>query len=110
MLAPFGSSGLTAAPAGVATAAASTNSQGMAAASTGGLKIIREEDLPRCVNCKTCYQQVPELFEKATIVVDGKAMEVGRMIPGVLEHIQVTPELIARVDRVAANCDSEILR
>ena len=32
------------------------------------------------------------------------------MIPGILERIKVTPELVARVDRVAANCDSEILR
>jgi pyruvate-ferredoxin/flavodoxin oxidoreductase len=53
---------------------------------------------------------VPELFEKTTIVIDGVATEVGHMIPGALERIQVTPELVARVDRVAANCDSEILR
>lgn len=110
VLAPFGGSApaaLASASDGAAAPAAATGGADPVAA---GLKIIREEDLPRCVNCKTCYQQVPELFEKATIVVDGKATEVGRMIPGILERIQVTPELVARVDRVAANCDSEILR
>jgi pyruvate-ferredoxin/flavodoxin oxidoreductase len=80
------------------------------AATAPALKVIREEDVPKCVNCKTCYQQVPELFEKITIIVDGVATEVGHMIPGALERIAVTPELVARVDRVAANCDSEILR
>ena len=45
---------------------------------------IREEDVAKCVNCKTCYQQAPELFEMTTMVIDGKATEVGRMIPGVL--------------------------
>ena len=42
----------------------------------------RRKTCPKCINCKTCYQQVPELFEKTTIVVDGAATEVGRMIPG----------------------------
>jgi pyruvate-ferredoxin/flavodoxin oxidoreductase len=108
VLAPFGAG--AAAPPASAAPASPAPATGGADPVAAGLKIIREEDLPRCVNCKTCYQQVPELFEKATIVVDGKATEVGRMIPGILERIQVTPDLIARVDRVAANCDSEILR
>ena len=43
-------------------------------------------------------------------MIDGVATEVGHMIPGALARMQVTPELVARVDRVAANCDSEILR
>jgi pyruvate-ferredoxin/flavodoxin oxidoreductase len=53
---------------------------------------------------------VPELFEKTTLLIDGVPTEVGHMIPGILERIAITPELIARVDRVAANCDSEILQ
>jgi pyruvate-ferredoxin/flavodoxin oxidoreductase len=106
-LAPFG--GATAAPGnGAATSPVPTTGAGVATAP--GLKVIREEDVPKCVNCKTCYQQVPELFEKITIIVDGVATEVGHMIPGALERVAVTPELVARVDRVAANCDSEILR
>lgn len=72
--------------------------------------IIREEDVPKCVNCKTCYQQAPELFEKTMIVIDGQATEVGHMIPGVLSRIKVTPELVAKVARIAANCDSEIIK
>ncbi|HEX5650160.1 MAG TPA: 2-oxoacid:acceptor oxidoreductase family protein [Steroidobacteraceae bacterium] len=106
-LAPFGG--------GATTPGRPVNGSAPAVAAANGgaalaLKTIREEDVAQCVNCKTCYQQVPELFEKTTIVIDGVATEVGHMIPGALERIQVTPELVARVDRVAANCDSEILR
>jgi pyruvate-ferredoxin/flavodoxin oxidoreductase len=107
-LAPFGGGAAPAAasaPAGQAAPAAEAGD-----ASAGGLLIIREEDVPKCVNCKTCYQQAPELFEKATIVIDGKATEVGHMIPGVLSRIKVTPELVAKVARIAANCDSEIIK
>jgi pyruvate-ferredoxin/flavodoxin oxidoreductase len=91
-----------------APAAAAPAAAGDAAA--GGLMFIREEDVPKCVNCKTCYQQAPELFEKTTIVIDGQATEVGHMIPGVLARIKVTPELVAKVARIAANCDSEIIK
>ena len=63
---------------------AATANGGMAA----GLLFIRDEDVAKCVNCKTCYQQVPELFEMTTMVIDGKATEVGRMIPGVLARIE----------------------
>src|SRR5208283_4154845 len=57
---------------------------------------LADEDLPKCNNCKTCYQEIPELFEKTRIVVDGASKEVGHLIPGALEHIKVTPELTAR--------------
>jgi len=70
---------------------------------------LADEDVPKCSNCKTCYQEIPELFEKTRIVVDGASKEVGHLIPGALEHIKVTPELKARIARVAANCDSEII-
>jgi pyruvate-ferredoxin/flavodoxin oxidoreductase len=109
VLAPFGGGvGATASHAtdGMVAAAASATAGDV----TTGLKIIRDEDLAKCVNCKTCYQQVPELFEKTTLLIDGVATEVGRTIPGALDRIRVTPELVARVDRVAANCDSEILQ
>jgi pyruvate-ferredoxin/flavodoxin oxidoreductase len=107
-LAPFGgASAPAAAGSGAPLAAAGAPA---ADATAVGLKIIREEDVQKCVNCKTCYQQVPELFEKTTIVIDGVPTEVGHMIAGILERIEITPELIARVDRVAANCDSEILQ
>ena len=63
-----------------------------------------------CTNCKTCYQEVPELFEMTQIVVDGEVKEVARTIPGALERIEVTPQLKARLAKVAANCDAEIVR
>ncbi|HVN43406.1 MAG TPA: 2-oxoacid:acceptor oxidoreductase family protein, partial [Steroidobacteraceae bacterium] len=105
-LAPFGGApGATSAPSASTPAAAEEAGGG-----APGLMVIHEEDVPKCVNCKTCYQQVPELFEKITIVDNGVAKEVGHMIPGVLGRIKVTPELVSRVARVAANCDSEIIK
>ena len=41
-----------------------------------------EEDVDKCSNCKTCYQELPELFEKTRIVVAGEAKEVGHLIAG----------------------------
>jgi pyruvate-ferredoxin/flavodoxin oxidoreductase len=103
-LAPFGGSPAAKPAASVAAAPAP------AAEGAPGLMYIRDEDVAKCVNCKTCYQQMPELFEMTTIVEDGAAKEVGRMIPGVLARTKVTPELVAKVARIAANCDSEIIR
>jgi pyruvate-ferredoxin/flavodoxin oxidoreductase len=77
---------------------------------TEALVSIAPEDQAKCTNCKTCYQDLSEIFEKTRIVVDGAAKEVGRVIPGVLDRITVTPELKARIAKVAANCDSEIIR
>lgn len=112
--APAASLGAALAPFGGAqaqgAAAASPAAAPAAGGDASGLMIIREEDVPKCVNCKTCYQQVPELFEKTTIVVDGVATEVAHMIPGVLSRIKVTPELVAKVARMAGNCDSEIIK
>jgi pyruvate-ferredoxin/flavodoxin oxidoreductase len=70
---------------------------------------LAEEDVPKCNNCKTCYQELGELFEKTRIVVDGAAKEVGHLIPGALDRVKVTPELRSRIARVAANCDAEII-
>ena len=61
-------------------------------------------------DCKTCYQDLPELFEKTRIVVDGVSRDVAQIIPGALEKVKVTPELKARIKRVSANCDAEIIR
>ena len=63
-----------------------------------------------CNDCGTCYQELPQLFEKATVVIDGIARTVGRMIPGAAERIEVTPDLQRRIDRVKATCDGEIIR
>ena len=69
-----------------------------------------EDRIADCTNCKTCYQDASELFEKITIAVNGTSKEVGHLIPGALERIAVTPELRARVARISANCDAEIIR
>jgi pyruvate-ferredoxin/flavodoxin oxidoreductase len=68
-----------------------------------------EEDVVKCSNCKTCYQELPELFEKTRIVVNGETKEAGHLIPGALARVKVTPELKAKIARVAANCDAEII-
>ena len=67
-------------------------------------------DVALCNDCGTCYQELPQLFEKATIVVDGTACVVAQMIEGALERTEITPELQKRIDRVKATCDAEILR
>jgi len=71
---------------------------------------ITEADMPKCTNCKTCYQDLRELFEKTTIMVEGEPKEVSRVIPGVLDKIQLTPELVRTAARVANDCDAEIIR
>ena len=78
--------------------------------SAAPLVTIDEADQAKCTNCKTCYQDLGEVFEKTRIVVDGVAREVGRVKPGALAHLAVTPELRTRAARVAANCDAEIIR
>jgi pyruvate-ferredoxin/flavodoxin oxidoreductase len=67
-------------------------------------------DEPACNDCGTCYQELPQLFEKTTIVVDGEARTVARMIDGALDGLEVTPELLKRIGRVRANCDAEIIK
>ena len=112
-LSPFGgSSAMAGATSAGATAVAAAPPATASADATGvaGLPTLRDEDVALCTNCKTCYQEVGELFEKTRIVVDGVTKDVAHMIPGALSRVTVTPDLIARVARVAANCDSEIIR
>ncbi|MDR1935363.1 MAG: 2-oxoacid:acceptor oxidoreductase family protein [Candidatus Accumulibacter sp.] len=96
------------APAGAAAAPAPAAAGGEVDAAAEALVSI--EDSTRCTNCKTCYQDIPDLFEKTRIVVNGESREAARLIPGALEHVTVTPELKARIKRVSANCDAEIIR
>ena len=67
-------------------------------------------DQPRCTDCKTCYQEIPELFEPTKAIIDGVPRDVARLIPGALDRVQVTPDLVRRIQRVVANCDAEIIR
>ncbi|HEY3549266.1 MAG TPA: 2-oxoacid:acceptor oxidoreductase family protein, partial [Propionicimonas sp.] len=71
---------------------------------------LAPEDQKLCNDCGTCYQELPQLFEKTTMVVDGAAVTVARMIDGALDRLEITPELQKRIDRVKATCDAEILR
>ncbi len=91
------------APAGTATSAA-------APASAERPIWLDPDDLPRCNDCATCYQELPQLFEKATVVVEGAPRTVGRMRAGSLDGVQLTPDLEARIARVKATCDAEIIR
>jgi pyruvate-ferredoxin/flavodoxin oxidoreductase len=101
-LAPFGGNGLAAPPAAAPAKAAN--------GSAVDLPYIHDDDVSKCTNCKTCYQQVAEVFEKTIIMADGESKEVAHTIPGVLAKLKITPELKARVAKVAANCDAEIIR
>ena len=76
----------------------------------GNLVEISEDDMVNCTNCKTCYQDLGELFEKTKIMVDGSPKEVSRVIPGIFDKIKITPELVQRASRVADDCDVEIIR
>lgn len=71
---------------------------------------LDEADVPRCNDCATCYQELPQLFEKATIVLDGQPKTVGRMRPDALDGLELTAELAARITRVKATCDAEIIQ
>ncbi len=92
-------------------AAAPTAATAPVASDSAGLPVVTlaEEDQLLCNDCKTCYQDLPQLFEKTKIVVHGQARDVARLIPGALEKTEVTPELRARIHRVAMNCDAEII-
>ena len=95
---------------GGAPAAPAACGAASAAALSEAIVTYDEADQAKCTNCKTCYQDLSELFEKARIVVNGESREVGRLIPGALDRVTVTPELKSRIKRVSANCDAEIIR
>jgi len=62
-----------------------------------------------CTDCKTCYQQVDELFEKVTIIDNGVPKTVSRVIPGALDSVEMTDDLIKRSARIVDQCDAEII-
>jgi pyruvate-ferredoxin/flavodoxin oxidoreductase len=97
-------------PVGGSAPAAAASACATATAVSEALVTYDVADQVKCTNCKTCYQDLSELFEKTRIVVNGESREVGQLIPGALERITVTPELKARIKRVSANCDAEIIR
>ncbi|MGD1984629.1 MAG: thiamine pyrophosphate-dependent enzyme, partial [Chromatiaceae bacterium] len=98
------------------TAQTGSSKAGQAPASTGAaaagdvLVEITEADQPKCTNCKACYQDISELFERTTIVVDGASKVVSRVIPGVFDQVELTPDMVQRASRIADECDAEIIR
>ena len=54
------------------------------------------------------YVKHVEFPPNATL--EQKVDMAARLIPGALERVTVTPELKARIKRVSANCDAEIIR
>lgn len=96
--------------AGAAPAAKAASAAETVKPNGSALVTLAESDLAKCTNCKTCYQDLSELFEKTTILANGATKEVGHLIPGALERVVVTPELKSRIERVVANCDAEIIR
>ncbi len=81
------------------------------AAEETGQPVVRldPEDVPKCTDCKNCWQELPELFERTKVIVDGKARDAARLIPGALEKVQPTDDLRRRIAKVVANCDAEII-
>lgn len=67
-------------------------------------------DIPLCNDCGTCYQELPQFFEKATEIIDGEARAIARMIPGAVETVEVTDDIRKHIDRVRKTCDAEIIR
>lgn len=88
-----------------ATAAPAADGNG----SSGPIVTLAESDIAQCTNCKTCYQDLGELFEQTTIAENGTVKEVGHLKPGALEQVKVTPELKSRIAKVVDNCDAEII-
>ncbi len=67
-------------------------------------------DETKCNDCGTCYQELPQFFEKKTAIIDGESRTIATMVPGALDSVQITPEIQKRIDRVKASCDAEIIK
>ncbi len=70
---------------------------------------INEDEKGLCTDCKTCYQQLSELFEKTTIVDNGEAKIISQVIPEALAKVELSEELVQRASRIADECDAEII-
>ncbi len=109
----LGTAGRPAAGRGAPSVVAAEASAGPASATVGVVDTpvyLDPADQPLCTDCGTCYQELPQFFEKTTVVIDGEARTVARMIPGAVDRVEITPEIRRRIDRVRATCDAEIIR
>ncbi|WP_245907194.1 2-oxoacid:acceptor oxidoreductase family protein [Photobacterium sanctipauli] len=73
------------------------------------LVAINEDEKGQCTDCKTCYQQLGELFEKTTIVENGEAKIISQVVPNALDTVELSDELVKRAARIADECDAEII-
>jgi pyruvate-ferredoxin/flavodoxin oxidoreductase len=101
--------GLSLALGGGPVAAARPAAATAAAKANGAAVSLAEEDVAKCTYCKTCYQELPELFEKTRVVVNGATKQACHLIAGALARVTITPELKSKIARVAANCVAEII-
>ncbi|MCL1906815.1 MAG: 2-oxoacid:acceptor oxidoreductase family protein [Propionibacteriaceae bacterium] len=99
-----------AAPAGSTATPVAPSGSGLGPKPEGVPIWLAEEDLPKCTDCATCYQELPAIFEQTTIVVDGEAQDVSKMKKGALDSLEVTPEMEAVMNRVRDTCDAEIIQ
>jgi pyruvate-ferredoxin/flavodoxin oxidoreductase len=103
--------GIGAAGNGATTTSAPAGAPAATAVGVADLPIYLDPaDLALCTDCGTCYQELPQFFEKVTEIVDGQVMTVGRMIPGSMDGVEITPDLTKRIERVKATCDGEIIK
>jgi pyruvate-ferredoxin/flavodoxin oxidoreductase len=104
-------SGMPDAPAGAAPSPGGLGTVGAVGTAPPDAPIyLAEVDLPKCNDCGTCYQELPQLFEPHSMVIDGAVQKVARMVPGALESVEMTPEILKRADRVKKTCDAEIIQ
>ena len=108
---PSTASGMPGAPAGAAPSPGGLGTVGAVGTAPPDAPIyLAEVDLPKCNDCGTCYQELPQLFEPHSMVIDGAVQKVARMVPGALESVEMTPEILKRADRVKKTCDAEIIQ
>ncbi|MCU0300271.1 MAG: 2-oxoacid:acceptor oxidoreductase family protein [Candidatus Nanopelagicales bacterium] len=105
-----GGLGLGALGGGAPAAAAAPSAEDSCAPAAAGPVWLDPADEAKCTDCGTCYQELPQFFEKATVVIDGAARQIARMIPGSAQSVEVTPDIARRIERVKATCDAEIIR
>jgi len=103
--------GMPSAPAGAAPSPVGLGTVGAVGTAPPDAPVhLDEVDIPKCNDCGTCYQELPQLFEPHSMVIDGAVQKVARMIPGALETVELTPEILKRIDRVKKTCDAEIIQ
>jgi len=82
-----------------------------APAKASGLAIwLDPADEPKCTDCATCYQELPDFFEQHTIMVDGAPKDTAHFKEGSLDGVTVTDDMKKTFDKVKNTCDSEIIQ